>query len=411
MRILLKTTLKLLFRNPGFWFFLIVTPVLSTVMLHIKVADNSYYGAETQGNTIKELEGADTKVAYYNSGTGMMVVKVYDASQSELSEYFLNRLCENGLFNICRAKVDGMDLNAVEERLKKDGYDDRMGAVFYLKPVFDEEMKAGHPENAFTIYTLSDDARLSMLEADAEIITRRMISNPDVNTLVEADSHKLEKKVVNVYGSGERSLTKEQGNQRTVMGYVFAFLTLGFVFCGVFVAHTVIREQKEQVLTRIKLTNAGSVTYFLSKFVSAVIVSGILTSVLGALSFTLSEEKMGMSRGKLLILTFLLGIIFCSISLLLGIILQDVMSSNVAAFTIWSLSSLLSGLYFPLDGTTNFIKVISSIMPQKWFLEGTEMILVGESKAFSMVLGITLAYLTVVISIGSLGLKMKKAEA
>ena len=411
MKILLKTTLKLLFRNPGFWFFLIITPILSVLMLHVKVVDNSYYSAGSGASVIKELDDIDAKVAYYNSNTGMMVVKVYDASDSELSEYFLNKLNDNGLFNICRAKAPGMDANGIAERIKTDGVEDRMGAVIYLKSGFDAEMKAGHLENAFTIYKISDDERCSILISNVEIIASRMVITPDIKTLKETDSLSLKKEVVNIYGTGEKNLTKEQGNQKTIMGYVFAFLTLGFVFCGVFVAHTVIREQKEQVLTRIKLTNVGSVTYFISKFISAIIVSGILTSVLGILSLSISEETIGMPRFKLLLLTFLLGIIFCSISLLLGILLQDIMSSNVAAFTIWSLSSLLSGLYFPLDGTTTFIKIISSIMPQKWFMDGTEMIFVGDSKAFVIVVGITIAYLTVVISLGSLGLKMKKQEA
>ncbi|MBR4342811.1 MAG: ABC transporter permease [Lachnospiraceae bacterium] len=411
MKILLKTTLKLLFRNLGFWFFLIVTPTLSVLMLNIKVADNTYYSTAYEKDAIVELEDAETKVAYYNNGSGMMIVKVYDASGSELSEYFLNRLVENGMFKVCRVKAQGMDQNGIEERLKKDGYDDRMGAVIYVKSAFDEEIRNGNSRNAFTIYLLSDDERCSVLESEAQITVRKMINNPRVEALKEADGLNPEKEVINIYGSGERSLTKEQGSQKTVMGYVFAFLTLGFVFCGVFVAHTVIQEQKEQVFTRIKLTNAGSVTYFISKFLSAVIVSGLLTSVLGIMSLTISEDNIGMSRGKLMLLTFMLGLIFCSISLLLGILLQDVMSSNVAAFTIWSMSSLLSGLYFPLNGTSTFIKVISSIMPQKWFLDSTEMIFVGDNLAYVVVLCITIAYMTMVVSLGSLGLKLKKAEA
>ena len=411
MRIILKTTLKLLFRNAGFWFFLLVTPALSVFMLNIKVADNTYYSTAYSGNEVVDIEGADTKVAYYNNGNGMLIVKVYDASGSELSEYFLNRLAENGMFKVCRAKVPEMDYDGVQERLKEDGYNDRMGAVIYLKPIFDDEIKSGNGRDAFTIYQLSEDERFTVLESEARITIKRMLHTPDVEMLKAADDLNPQKEVVSIYGTGERNLTQEQGNQKTIMGYVFSFLTLGFVFCGVFVAHTVIREEKEQVLTRIKLTKAGSLKYFISKFISAIVVSGLLTSVLGVLSLTISEEKIGMSRGKLLLLTFLLGLIFCSISLLLGILLQDIMSSNVAAFTIWSMSSLLSGLYFPLNGTSNMIKVISSIMPQKWFMESTEMIFVGDGTAYLVVASITLAYMTVVISLGSLGLKLKKAEA
>ena len=95
--------------------------------------------------------------------------------------------------------------------------------------------------------------------------------------------------------------------------------------------------------------------------------------------------------------------------LLFGILLGNIFSANMAAFTLWSMSSLLSGLYFPLDSSAKAVKTISYMMPQKWFLEGTEMIYVGDSHAFLMLICITLAYLAVVISLGSLGLKVKNA--
>ena len=92
MKTILKTTLKLLFRNKGFWFFLIVTPMLSIIMLNVKVADSTYFLAGHDDDSIMELENTDEKVAYYNNGNGMLIIKVYDASGSDLSEYFLKSL-------------------------------------------------------------------------------------------------------------------------------------------------------------------------------------------------------------------------------------------------------------------------------------------------------------------------------
>ena len=89
----------------------------------------------------------------------------------------------------------------------------------------------------------------------------------------------------------------------------------------------------------------------------------------------------------------------------------DVMSANVAAFTLWCMSALLSGLYFPLNYTSTFLKALSFMMPQKWFLEGTEMIFVGDNKAILMLICITAAYLVATISLGGLGLKIRRTEA
>ena len=420
MKTILKTTLKLLFRNKGFWFFLIITPMLSVIMLNVKVAESTYYIAGLGDDNLLELDSIDEKVAYYNNGTGMLIIKVYDASGSDLSEYFIKSLAENGMFKLVRVKASDMDEVAFKERIKIDGIEDRMAAAMYLQADFDQKMLAGKSTEAFEIDLLSDDARSEMLETEAKNIIGSMIqaakaSGSDAGKTMEllnaASASKVQKEVIALQNPDERALTKDQNGQKTRMGYVFAFLTLGFMFCGIFVAHTVIQEQKEQVLTRIKLTNAGSLTYFFAKFLTGVIVSVILTLVLGIGIMFIDEEKLGMGRCQILLLTFLLGLVFCSISLLLGILFEDVMTANVVAFTIWSLSSLLSGLYFPLNATTKLIKVISGIMPQKWFVEGVEMIFVGDNSAYIMLLCIVAAYLTFVVSLGGLGLKLKKAEA
>ena len=89
--------------------------------------------------------------------------------------------------------------------------------------------------------------------------------------------------------------------------------------------------------------------------------------------------------------------------------LNDVFSASIASFTLWCMSSLFSGLYFPLDDANSAIKIISSLMPQKWFLDGTEMIFVGDNKVFGMLICITAAYLIITLSLGSIGLKVRRS--
>ena len=92
------------------------------------------------------------------------------------------------------------------------------------------------------------------------------------------------------------------------------------------VSHTVISEQKEQVLVRVKLANVGNVTYFLAKYLAGVVISFMMTFILAVGTLFIPEEKIGMSHLQLILLTFLLGLIFCSISLLFGVIFKDIMS-------------------------------------------------------------------------------------
>ena len=93
-----------------------------------------------------------------------------------------------------------------------------------------------------------------------------MLNAPEASKMIDIIP---QKKVVTVAGSQERNLTIEQNNQKSQMGYAFSFMTLGFVFCGFFVAYNSITEQKNGVLTRINLTKMTTLKYFLSKFVSS----------------------------------------------------------------------------------------------------------------------------------------------
>ncbi|MDE6320499.1 MAG: ABC transporter permease, partial [Lachnospiraceae bacterium] len=201
--------------------------------------------------------------------------------------------------------------------------------------------------------------------------------------------------------------TEQQINQRAQIGYAFAFITLGFLFCGVCVAHSVIEEQNNKVFTRVMLTKLSSKAYFISKLGVAVVICVMQTLVLAVCLSLIQGLDFGIGIMSFLGVIFLLGLIFGTLSLLLGVILGDVMSSNYAAFAIWSISALLAGLYFPLDDTTKALKTLSYLMPQKWFMDASELLLVGDKSAYSMLLCVTVSYLIVIISVGAVGLKVK----
>ena len=135
------------------------------------------------------------------------------------------------------------------------------------------------------------------------------------------------------------------------------------------------------------------------------------TLVLEIYLSAVKDLDFGISKLSFFWVIFLLGLIFSTLSLLLGILIGDVMSSNYAAFAIWSISALLAGLYFPLEDTTKALKTLSYLMPQKWFMNAAEMLLVQDKGAYSMLLYVTAAYLIVIISLGSVGIKIKRTEA
>lgn len=414
---LVKMSFKLLLRNKGFLFFLLLTPALSAFILSVKM-DHTVYSDAEEREAVLELDDY-TKKAVYVGDTSACIIKVYDASNSELSEYVLNQIAATGMFSICRADVRGLTEEEVEEIAKKDAFDDRAGALLYLKEDFEEAVLEGTWEQGIKIYAVSEDERQELFITELTDLLGRikqvqMIAGDDISAILEMLSgiqdHLPEKNVVNLAGREEIILTKQQVNQRTQIGYAFAIITLGFLFCGACAAHSVIEEQNNKVFTRIMLTKLSSRTYFISKFVTAFIISLLQTLVLAVCLSLIPGLDVGMNIVSFLAVIFLLGLIFSTLSLLLGVLLGDVMSSNYAAFAIWSISALLAGLYFPLDDTTKALKTLSYLMPQKWFMDASELLLTGDKSAYSMLLCVTVSYLIVIISVGGVGLKIKRHE-
>jgi len=415
MIVLIKSSIKLLIRTKIIWLFIIITPILSTIILK---SNNNYTSYQDELSSIVELENADEKVAYYGS-KGDCVIKIYDASGSELSDYLIDRLADSGMFILCRADISGEENidEFIQNHIEFDGNEDRMGAALYITSDFGKKILDGKTAEALTMYVLSDDARIDAFESELTLQLSRMDSfrvgaegeKELVEGLKNIDDMNPKKDIVSVDTNKARKLTEEQINQKAQMGYAFSFLTLGFVFAGFFVASGVIKEQKNGVFTRVNLSKTSTLTYFTSKFVSVFLVSVLMTGVVGACSFMLDMNDMGMGRITFLVLIFMMGLIFSSLSMFVAIMLNDIFSASIASFTLWCTSSLFSGLYFPLDDTSRGIKILSSLMPQKWFLDGTEMIFVGDNKVFSMLICITAAYLILTLSLGGIGLKVRRS--
>lgn len=414
---LVKMSLKLLLRNKGFLFFLIVTPILSTVILSIKM-DHTVYSDNSDKELVMELSDYAEKAVYVGD-TSACIIKVYDASNSELSEYVLNQMAGTGLFSVCRADVSGLTEEEIDAAAKRDAFDDRAGMLLYLKDDFDGAVLSGNWEQGIKLYAVSEDERQEIFVTElTELLGRikqvQTIVGDDVTVmlemLTEIEDELPEKEVVNFAGKEAIELTEKQINQKTQIGYAFAFITLGFLFCGVCVAHSVIEEQNNKVFTRVLLTKLSGRDYFISKFAVAIVISLMQTIVLAVCLSFIPGLDVGMSMISFLFIIFLLGLIFGTLSLLIGVILGDVMSSNYAVFAIWSISALLAGLYFPLDDTTKALKTLSYLMPQRWFMDASELLLVGNKSAYSVVLCVTVAYLIVIISVGGVGLKIKRYE-
>lgn len=414
---LVKMNLKILLRNKGFLFFLLVTPAVSALILCVKT-DHKIYMDNSGQEVVLELKDYRKKAVYLGD-TSACIVKVYDASNSTLSNYVLKQMAASGMFSVCRADVTGLTEEEVEKAAKKDAFDDRVGVLLYLKKDFDESVLDGRWKQSMKRYVVSEDERQELFVTELSDLFARIkqvqsVAGDDIVVILEmlADIQDQlpEKKVVNLAGEDGVALTEQQVNQRAQIGYAFAIITLGFLFCGVCVAHSVIEEQNNKVFTRVMLTKLRTGDYFLSKFVLTFAISVMQTLVLAVCLSLIPGLDIGMHIISFLMVIFLLGLIFSTLSLLLGVVLGDIMSSNYTVFAIWSISALLAGLYFPLNDTTKALNTLSYLMPQKWFMDASELLLVGDKGACSMLLCITVSYLIVIISVGGVCLKIKRSD-
>lgn len=414
---LLKMNMKLLLRNKGFLFFLCVTPIVSTVILNLKT-ETAIYENKTGKTAVIELEEINDKAVYVGDTT-KYILKVYDGSGSELSEYLLKSLAATGMFSVCRCDAGDMTEEQVKKQAEKDAFDDRAGALLYMKQDFETAVLEENYQKAFQIYLVSDDERWELFETEVKSILSKIHyageyagadSGKIINVMESLDENIPQKQVELLSGKEEIALTDEQRNQKSLIGYAYAIITLGFLFCGVCVAHTVIEEQNNKVYTRAMLSKLSRTEYFFSKLIASFVVSIVQTLILGICIFAVKDMDFGINKYAFLCTILCLGFIFCTLSLLLGILLGDVMSANYAVFAVWSISALLSGLYFSLNATSTAIKALSYLMPQRWFLKAAELLLAGDNGAYSMVLYITAAYLIICISLGSVGLKLNRCD-
>lgn len=416
MTALIKNTIKLLLRNKGFLFFLILTPVISTVLFGMKV-DFELYNDEPS-DMIIELESCTSRAVYAGDNYSF-IIKVYDGSKTELSEYVLNSLSGNGMFSVCRADVSGMTYDDITAQVRKDAFDDHAGVILYLNDSFDKAVMEDRLADGMEIFITSDDEREELFETElsdmlSKIYRAGVICGADSTSateMLDTISEKLpEKNVTTIESSEKITLTRSQNNSLNIIGYAFAFITLGFMFSGVFISHTIITESENKVFTRIMLSGTGTGTYFVSKFIVVILTSVLQTGVLAVCMLFLKDFDIGISLPVLLVVVLLLGIIISTFSMLTGTIIGDIMSATGAAFLLWSVSAMLSGSLFPIDDSAVFLKAVSYLTPQKWFLDVSQRLLAGLSGTYPMLLCVTAAYLIVIICMGSVGLKIKKQE-
>lgn len=413
---MMKATLKILLRKKGFLFFLVIVPLLSLAFLNLNM--NTTAHSQEYEETIEEMNSARQQIVYSRDYSRMPVV-VFDASGSKLSDDLLNRLVKTGIFQIYRIDASDMSKKDLKENMDWHISKNNVSAFLCLSADFDEAVLMGNAEDGIRIYQTDVDKREELLCTSVENRLQTMVScgkieNGDKEGLMERlkDNEKnAPVKTVKTVGSvAADSLSTKQQAQLDTIGYSLIFLTLGYVFLGVFISSVAIEERKNKVYSRIQMSKASQADYILAKFLVSIMTVVIQTIIIGIGMEVIVRTEFGIGRMDYLILVFLMGLIFCSMTMCIGMMSNNSMNANYIAFTIWSITCTMSGLCFPLDKTSTILQKASDIMPQKWVVHVSEMLMNHNSMSYVTMLSVTLAYLLIIASIGLVGMRLVRDE-
>ncbi|SHO43286.1 ABC transporter permease [Anaerocolumna xylanovorans] len=414
LRTLLIMNIKLLIRNKGFLFFLFAVPVLSVMLLNIRLGDAP--GSKVNIRDIIEQKDMTEKIVYDRDYT-LMPILVYDKSMTELSRYFQEQLAKTGIYQIYRVDATHITDTEIADNRKLHLERDVVASFICLDKDFDKKAVNGRIEDGFTFYKTGLDEREELLYQSVKqtaVFYHTAAGNKNADDMLKQlkalEKIQPEKKVTIVENGGLTDLTDEQKIDLYAVKISIAVVTIAFLYAGIFIAQTAVEEKNNLVYTRLKLTGTSELTYMLSKIIITLVTGFLQTVIMGIGIALFVKADFGISIWNYLFLIGLLGMVFCNMSLVMGILLNNVMNACYLAFMIWSVSSMLSGLYFPLEEAGKLLKNLSNLMPQNWTIVAAEGIMGKDISVYFMILCVTAAYIVIIMSTGAIGLRYNRNE-
>lgn len=388
---MLKSNIKLVFRNKASIFLILLIPLASTFILRIPL----------------DREDADYQINRIN-------VHIYDGSNSSVSKELIRSIEENGYFFVTLEEVDGLLFEDIKEKATDKANRSSINQFIYIDSTFKESILEKNDHQSVTIFTTGTDERINLLKNNTDLILSRFITFSKVangdeevfNSLMkQVNNNSTEKEIVKV-GENEGELNNIQTAQVNNFGYMVAIMGVILILSGNFLSFIFIEEKKNKVLKRISITKSSLINYGLVKASLSLVmlIIQVIMIVLGIKLFV--NVNIGITLGEMAILIFALGLIFNSLSIALGCIFENENTSNYLSFFITTLSSLLSGLYFTLDFAPNWMKNLSLLMPQRWIVSTARQLILDMNGAIVILILVVFGYMALFLTAGFVGLKV-----
>jgi ABC-2 type transport system permease protein len=410
----IKMNFKLLLRNKGYLCFLIILPVLSVIMLNIN--NNVTVNGGEDIYKIHELDKDDDLVL--DVVNAKISLKVYDCSNSDFSDYVLEELAKTGSYQIYRYQSDAMELKEVRKKALYSANHNTIKAVIYIPASFENELLKNGKGNLL-LFEADQDSRIELLKINLNTYLDSLASYAKIagyqkealNELLKFSvDNEISKEIKNVEVGDSLNLTRQQQSKSTSIGYSLSFLTISFLFSGIFIASNVVEERQNRVYNRILLSEASLSNYALVKLAMILFTVLLQTGIIAIAIKLMVKTDFGIPFSSYLFLVSGLGLILNMFSVAIGMLTNNVMTSNYIAFLVWTLSSLLAGLYFPLDGASKWWDRVAMLMPQHWVVKSSEMLMAEKRGVYPMYVLVVAGYLIVILCIGLMGIRLRRKE-
>lgn len=412
---MIKINLKLLLRNKGYLCFLLLLPVLSVLLLNIRTFVNSN---QEENNIIYDINKEDEMIDNYNLANEKLNIRIFDYSKSELSDYIIKELSKTGTYRIYRYEGAPVGIDKAREKAINAANHNVVGAVIYIPDTFEKQILNKEAAD-IVIFKVAKDGRITLLENNLKVYVKSICQyaaetdykQGALNELLKtSEKNEMSKEVINLEFGNKQNLNAEQKSKSFCIGYSLSILTIAFLFGGIFIAGIIVDERQNRVYNRVIMSKTSLGKYGSAKLFMVLLTVLIQTGVMAIAIKLFGKSDFGIPYMSYIFLVFCLGLIFNLISVVTGVLTNNVISSCYIAFFIWCFSDLFAGLYFPLDTASKWWIRTCTLMPQRWVVKSAEMIMAGKSGVYSMFLFAVLGYLVIILSVGMIGIKMRRKE-
>lgn len=391
---MVKTNLKLVLRNKSSIFLLFLVPVFATLILKIPVNQDGY------------------------EDTFKIGIEVYDNSHSEASDILISLLKENSTLNVKVYDGEDITLKEAEELSLKKANRNTIKNYLYISPDFSQDILDGNQENAMVFITNNKDSRVEMIKNNLSsylnmFSTAAQLSQGNETVLSDILRTMMDKKINGSveYTDSKSTETRLQKNQTAVFGNFLALLTVTLLFSSNIVGSIFIHEKDNNVFNRIKLSKTTMVSYALSKIVITVIVLIIQIAMIALGIKIFGGTNSGLSILQVSIILFGVGLVFSFLTITMCCMMKNLSTINYGIYFIAVISSIVSGLYFPLEMTPQWTQKLSLIAPQRLALLATSGIHTGTFSNLHLFYGVVAAYVAVLLSISCISLGRRKSQS